>query len=308
LYRNAKSLELFSKITTVVFDKTGTLTTGELSVTGFQSTIPEQQFKQIVYSLEQFSNHPIARSLTADKDWKSEPLRWKKVEELKGLGVSATDMEGNTYLLGSHKIAKPYTEEAGHTAYLLVNNQLAGWFDMDDRLRPEAIAVIETLQKKGLKTVLLTGDSRHRAEAIARQTGIGEVHAEKNPEEKLAFIEQMNRTIPVVMVGDGINDAPALAKATIGISLSDASQVAMQSAQVVLMNSGIRLLPEALAIGRHTHQTIRQNLFWAFLYNIVAIPIAAGGWLNPGIAALAMGFSDVVLAVNSIRLRYRKLT
>jgi Cu+-exporting ATPase len=308
LYRNAKSLELFSKITTVVFDKTGTLTTGKLVVTDFHSDLPEARFKQIVYSLEQYSNHPIARSLLSDKEWKSEQtLRWKKVEEIKGLGVAAEDGEGNNYLLGSYRVAKDQTPEAGHTAYLLVNNKLAGWFDMDDSLRDETIQVIDSLHQKNLKTILLTGDSLYRAQAIARQTGIGEVYAEKSPEEKLAIVERLNLASPVAMVGDGINDAPALAKATIGISLSDAAQVAMQSAQVVLMNSGIRQLPEALGIGKHTYRTIRQNLFWAFLYNIIAIPIAACGFLNPGIAALAMGFSDVVLAANSIRLRYRKV-
>lgn len=308
LYRDAKSLELFSKITTVVFDKTGTLTTGALSVTGYNSTIDDSNFRQIVYSLEQYSNHPIARSLVNNKDWKSgEPMRWKKVEEIKGIGVSAEDLEGNTYQLGSYKLARELTQESAHTAYLLINNKLAGWFDMDDTLRPEAVSVIKSLHEKNLRTILLTGDNLSRAEAIARQAGITEVYAEKSPTEKLAIIDDLNSKTPVVMVGDGINDAPALAKATIGISLSDAAQVAMQSAQVVLMNSGIRQLPEALGIGKHTHSTIRQNLFWAFIYNIIAIPVAACGWLNPGIAALAMGFSDVVLAINSIRLRYRKL-
>ena len=118
---------------------------------------------------------------------------------------------------------------------------------------------------------------------------------------------QLNEQAPAAMVGDGINDAPALAKATIGISMSDATQLAMQSAQVVLMNKGIQHLPLALGLGKHTFITIQQNLFWAFIYNIVAIPIAAMGLLHPGIAALAMGFSDVVLAINSIRLNYKKV-
>ena len=134
------------------------------------------------------------------------------------------------------------------------------------------------------------------------------MYAEKTPAEKLKIVEQLNASLPVAMVGDGINDAPALAKATIGISMSDATQLAMQTAQVVLMNQGIRHLPLALGLGKHTFITIKENLFWAFIYNIVAIPVAAIGLLHPGIAALAMGFSDVVLAANSIRLNYKKVS
>ena len=146
-----------------------------------------------------------------------------------------------------------------------------------------------------------------RTQKIATLLGIDQVYAEKNPEEKLLIIEQLNKENPVAMVGDGINDAPALAKATIGISMSDATQLAVQSAQVVLMNKGIQHLPLALGLGKHTFITIKGNLFWAFIYNIVAIPIAAVGLLQPGLAALAMGFSDVVLAINSIWLNYKKV-
>jgi Cu+-exporting ATPase len=137
-----------------------------------------------------------------------------------------------------------------------------------------------------------------------------EVIAEQTPEQKLQKIEELNRIAPTVMVGDGINDAPALAMATIGISMSDASQLAMQSAQVVLMNSGLKKLPTALGLGKHTYLTIKQNLFWAFAYNIVAIPVAAIGLLGhygPTYGALIMGLSDVVLAVNSVRLFVKKV-
>ena len=146
-----------------------------------------------------------------------------------------------------------------------------------------------------------------RSNKIANTLGIDIVYAGKSPEEKLIIIEQLNKINPVAMVGDGINDAPALAKASIGISMSDATQLAVQSAQVVLMNKGIQHLPLALGIGKHTFITIKENLFWAFIYNIVAIPVAAAGFLHPGIAALAMGFSDVVLAINSVRLNYKKV-
>jgi P-type Cu+ transporter len=307
LFRNAKSLELFKNIGTVVFDKTGTLTRGQLKISNTQcKNIGEDEFKRIVFSMEKFSNHPIAKAVMAE--WKiNNPINWKKIEEIKGLGIKAEDVYGDIYQLGSYKMAAAYTTESSHTAYLIKNNSLLGWFTMDDTIREEAVEVIKYLHRKKIKTVLLSGDSLQRCNTLAAVVGIDEVYAQKTPEEKLKIIEQLNTASPVAMVGDGINDAPALAKATIGISLSDASQLAMQTAQVVLMNNGITHLPMALGLGKHTFITIKENLFWAFIYNVVAIPVAAMGLLNPGIAALAMGFSDVVLAVNSIRLNYKKV-
>jgi len=306
LFRNARSLELFRNIRTVVFDKTGTLTEGALRISNFHSSLPVATFQQIVSSLEKYSAHPIAKAILSE--WKPESyLRWVNVEEMKGLGVRAMDDAGNRYELGSYKLASQLTQEDNHTAYLLKNGVLAGWIDLDDRIRDEARPVVQYLRDKGIRTLVLSGDSPARTRLVAEQLGIEEVHAGKSPEEKLQFIESLNQEAPVAMVGDGINDAPALAKATIGISLSDATQLAMQSAQVVLMSRGIHHLPTALGLGKHTYITIRQNLFWAFIYNIIAIPVAAAGFLQPGIAALAMGFSDVVLAINSIRLHYKKV-
>ena len=307
LFRNAKSLELFKNIKTVVFDKTGTLTKGQLKISGFEcNSITEEDFKRLVFSLEKFSNHPIAKAIT--EQWKiNNPVQWKKIEEIKGMGMTAEDAEGNIYQLGSYKLAAAYTTTATHAAYLLKNNSLIGWFNMDDEIREEAKEVISYLHSKNIKTVLLSGDSVERCKKVAAILGIDQIEAEKSPEEKLIIIERLNNEAPVAMVGDGINDAPALAKATIGISLAEASQLAIQTAQVVLMNKGIQHLPLALGLGKHTFITIKQNLFWAFIYNVVAIPVAAAGFLHPGIAALAMGFSDVVLAINSIRLNYKKV-
>jgi len=306
LFRNAKSLELFKNIDTVVFDKTGTLTKGDFSIVDFKTTLDETEFKQIVYSLEKYSNHPVAKTINAE--WKTNRLlQWKTVAEIKGLGMSAEDNAGNRYQLGSYKIVKNLVQDNIHTIYLLKNGDLVGWVDMEDEIRMEAIEVINYLHSKKIKTVLLSGDTADRSNKVAAKLGITKVYAEKSPAEKLLLIEELNAVSPVAMVGDGINDSPALAKATIGISMSDASQLAMQSAQVVLMNGGIQHLPLALGLGKNTFTTIKQNLFWAFIYNIVAIPVAAVGLLHPGIAALAMGFSDVVLAINSIRLNYRKV-
>lgn len=307
LFRNAKSLELFKDIRTVVFDKTGTLTKGNFLVAGIRSlSLTEDEFRRVVFSLEKYSNHPIAKTITTN--WKiNDSIQWKKIEEIKGLGMKAEDAAGNNWQLGSYKIAATHTNDSSHTAYLLQNNKLIGWFDMEDEIRPEAKEVISYLHAKNIQTILLSGDSLDRTKKIADLLGIDKVYAEKTPEEKLLIIEQLNKEAPVAMVGDGINDAPALAKASIGISMSEATQLAVQTAQVVLMNKGIQHLPLALGLGKHTFSTIKGNLFWAFIYNIVAIPIAAMGFLQPGLAALAMGFSDVVLAINSIRLNYRKV-
>ena len=306
LFRNAKSLELFKSITTVVFDKTGTLTKGQMSISNWQSTLDENLFKQLIFSMEKYSNHPIAKAITTD--WKiNNPVSWKKIEEIKGWGMKAEDASGNVYQLGSYKIASALTDDTSHTSYLLQNEKLVGWFDMEDEIRPEAKDVISYLHSKNIQTILLSGDSLERTKKIADDLGIDKVFAEKTPEEKLQIIGQLNSEAPVAMVGDGVNDAPALAKATIGISMSDATQLAVQSAQVVLMNKGIQHLPLALGLGKHTFITIKGNLFWAFIYNIVAIPVAAVGLLQPGFAALAMGFSDVVLALNSIWLKFKKV-
>ncbi|MGE5108183.1 MAG: heavy metal translocating P-type ATPase [Sphingobacteriales bacterium] len=309
LFRDAKSLELFKDIRNVVFDKTGTLTKGELKVDSWQLAVDDMseiEFKQIVFSLEKFSNHPIAKCIT--NEWKaSDGLRWKKIEELKGLGIKAEDKDGNIYQLGSFKLASAKTNDASHTAYLLKNDVLVGWIDVADEIRTEAKQVVDYLHSKGIKTYLLSGDSFERSKKVAGTLGIDTVIAEQSPEQKLSFIENLTKENPTAMVGDGINDAPALAKATIGISLSDAAQLAMQTAQVVLMNKGIQHLPLSLGLGKHTFITIKQNLFWAFFYNIIAIPIAGIGLLSPGVAALAMGFSDVVLAVNSVRLNFKRV-
>ncbi|RYY65875.1 MAG: cadmium-translocating P-type ATPase [Chitinophagaceae bacterium] len=306
LFRNAKSLELFQSIRQVVFDKTGTLTTGRFRVAGFESTLPEEDFKRLVYSLEKHSAHPLAKSIAAE--WKTGgELRWKKVEETRGQGMTATDAEGNTFTAGSYATVSARTQDESHNIYITRNGVLIGTIDLEDELRPEAAGVVQYFKTHGIRTVLLSGDRRHKAEAVARQLGIDEVIAEKSPEEKLQLVSELSAAQPTVMVGDGINDAPALAKATIGVSMSEATQLAVQSAQVVLMNGGLHKLPLALGLGKHTQRTIRQNLFWAFAYNIVAIPVAALGFLTPSFGALVMGLSDVVLAANSVRLSFKKV-
>lgn len=337
LFKNAKSLEIFKSIRQVVFDKTGTLTTGHFNIVAAatgewsmvngqwskatknqsltsewspldidHSPLTSEAFQRIAFSLEKYSNHPIANAIA--REWKiKDEIRWAQIDEVKGLGMKAADKEGNTYIAGSFKAAEHLTTDHTHNVYIIRNNELLGWIDVADEIRPEAKDVITSLKQKGIRTILLSGDKKEKCEQVGTLLGIDTIIGEQTPEQKLEKIAAFNQEIPTAMVGDGINDAPALAKATVGISLSDASQVAMQSAQVVLMNHGLKNLPLALGLGKHTYITIKENLFWAFAYNIVAIPVAALGYLNPTFGALVMGLSDVVLAINSIRLNFKKV-
>ncbi len=309
LFRKADSLELFKQIRQVVFDKTGTLTTGSFSIKKIEITDPEineAAFKKFLFSLEKYSNHPIAQSLT--KAWKGNgEERWKKIAEIKGLGIEAVSMSGDAYKAGSADFVGKTGAEETHNIYLTKNGKLVGWVDMQDELRAEAFEVVAYFKKRNIKTILLSGDRKQKCIDTAAALGIDEVIAEQSPQQKLEQIERLSSILPTAMVGDGINDAPALAKATLGISMSDASQIAMQTADVVLMNSGIKKLPLAMQLGAHTFLTIRQNLFWAFFYNVLAIPIAAFGFLTPAVAAAAMAMSDVVLLINSSRLFVKKL-
>jgi P-type Cu+ transporter len=265
-----------------------------------------EEFKRLVYSLEKYSNHPIAKAVTYE--WKTkDEIRWSKIEELKGLGMKAMDNNGNEYWAGSYKLAEKFTEDDKHSIYVMKNGHLLGWVDVKDKIRLEARQVVNYLHSKNIKTILLSGDRRAKCEELANVLGIDEVIAEQTPEQKLKMIGELNAVAPTAMVGDGINDAPALAKASVGVSMSEASQIAMQTAQVVLMGSGLKNLPTALGLGKHTYLTIKQNLFWAFFYNIIAIPVAAFGFLTPTFGALVMGLSDVVLGVNSVRLFVKKV-
>jgi len=307
LFRNANRIEIFKDIRQMVFDKTGTLTTGKFAVAAYHSEIAEQDFKSLVYALEKFSTHPIAQSLC--EAWKTTlQHRWKSIEEIKGKGIRAFDDEGNCFESGSAAFFENGSlHEQEHDVYVFKNKKLLGWIDMKDEIRTEAKTVINWLREHHIKPIILSGDRKKKVAAVAKTLGIEDWFAEQSPDAKMQKIASLNDAMPTAMVGDGINDAPALAKASLGISLSEASQLAMQSADVILVNHGLSKLPEAMGIGKHTYITIKQNLFWAFAYNIVAIPIASVGLLRPAFAALAMGFSDVVLAFNSLRLFVKKV-
>ncbi|GAB4419479.1 MAG: copper-translocating P-type ATPase CopA1 [Bacteroidia bacterium] len=307
LVKGGRTLELFGGVQRVVFDKTGTLTTGAFALRAIHCPAgDEARVRQVLYSLEQHSSHPIARALRQALAGTS-LLPWQQVQEVKGIGMAATDREGVSYRLGSYRIAADLTTDDSHSLYLLRDGQLWATVDLADEVRADARAAIDYLHAQGIETVLLSGDRQAACEQVARDLGIGRVYAEQLPEQKLALIEQFAREKRTAMVGDGINDAPALARAQVGISLSQATEVAMQSAQVILLNGHLGLLAELHRISRHTVLTIRQNLFWAFFYNTLAIPLAAFGLLRPVIGALTMALSDVIVIGNSLRLKVKRI-
>lgn len=309
LIKGGQTLELLKTIRQIVFDKTGTLTTGDLNIGEFVICgLTERAFKNIVASLESYSSHPIARAVV--KIWAGyEPVSFREVREIKGKGMEAIDERGVVWRLGAEDwLAELEKAPAGFDVYLVEGDQFRGALNLADDLRPDAADTIAALHHMGFRTALLSGDKAQKCQATARQLGIHEVHSHQTPEQKLAVIASLKRIAPTAMVGDGINDAPALAHATIGISLSDSSNIAIQSADVILSGNKLSLLPKAIVLGIYTERTIRQNLFWAFIYNVVAIPVAAAGFLSPTWGALIMAMSDVVLILNSLRLNVRRLT
>jgi len=217
--------------------------------------------------------------------------------------MRAEDVDGNNYFLGSGKSR----DEHDFNVSLYKNQQLLARIAIEDAIKPEAASLIAELKKMNIIPVLLSGDKNNRCAEVAKQIGIDEVHSEKLPDEKLAVIDIYKQKGKTIMIGDGINDAPALTKADVGVSMNDASQIAIQSARVILLNTDLQSVVKFLQISKHTLITIKQNLFWAFAYNIVAIPIAALGFLNPMVGAFAMAFSDVVVIGNSLRLKGKKI-
>lgn len=310
LIKGGNTLENFAKTQAIIFDKTGTLTTGNFKIKNisYYNSSSEQEAKEILLQMEQHSSHPIAKSIVKELEGTLISKKINSIHEEKGIGLSAKDLENNTYKLGSYKIASHLTQEKEHNVYLLKNDQLIATLDIEDEPKTNARETITDFQKKGIDTILLSGDTQKKCEILAKKVNIDKIYSEQSPSQKLELIDKLAKEKYIAMVGDGINDAPALAKATVGISLSNATQVAIQSAQIILLkNNDLSALSEAHLISKHTLITIKQNLFWAFFYNIIAIPIAAMGFLSPMVGALSMAFSDVIVIGNSIRLKTKKL-
>ncbi len=308
LVRGGRSVEALVGIRKVLFDKTGTLTTGQFRIKQIDYPTGEEQLaNDLLYHLEQRSSHPIAKSIVAALADRSNGLsldQWEVSEE-RGRGLTAVDPAGQKYELGSARLLPQ--SPGGAEVVLLREGEPLATLQLEDDLKPEAAATIDYLKRHDIEPVLLSGDKTEKVAQVAEVLNIERYYAEQLPAQKLALVEEFSRRSPTAMVGDGINDAPALARANLGISLSGASQAAIQSAQFVLLKDRLDGIRKALGISKATVTTIRQNLFWAFSYNIVAIPLAILGYLNPMWAAFFMAFSDVVVIGNSIRLKYRRI-
>ncbi|MBL4755162.1 MAG: cadmium-translocating P-type ATPase [Flavobacteriales bacterium] len=310
LIKGGRTLEEFAKIQTIVFDKTGTLTTGAFKIDAIKplNGHSENEIKNMLYSIEQYSSHPIAKSIKRSLKDSASLIEFSEVTEEKGVGMFGKMSNGDEIRLGSSKVLKDSGALGTHSLYMVKNNELMATIELVDEIKGHAKEMVRAMKRLGIKTILLSGDSQSNCQIVAAELGIEEVYSEQMPDQKLMKISALAAEGFTAMVGDGINDAPALSQATVGISMGGATQVAIESAQVVLLKSNdLAVIAHAFQISKHTYLTIKQNLFWAFAYNLVAIPMAAMGMLNPMVGALAMAFSDVIVIGNSIRLKTKRI-
>ena len=307
LVKGGDTAETFSRTKTIVFDKTGTLTTGKFKITKVNYHHADKDFiHHIIQKLEQQSKHPIAvalvQQLKPEKKYNAD--FFKTIEEQKGFGVHATDADGNIYKVGSFNSVKGFCSDVSHRVYVSCNSELLATIDMEDEIRQDAKSVINYFRAQNIKPVLLSGDNAVNCKRVADALNIDDVYADKLPHEKAAIIRALKKDGWVAMVGDGVNDAVSLAEADTGISFRSATEIAIQSAAIVLMNEhDLFSLCRAHQLTQSTLKTIKQNLFWALAYNVIAIPAAAFGMLSPMISSLSMTFSDVVVIGNSLRLK-----
>jgi Cu+-exporting ATPase len=306
LIKGGDTIEAVANTKYVLFDKTGTLTTGKFSIKEIkvEEGFNIEQIRGVISAIEERSNHPIAKSFVSElQAYPQQKIILRTAKEEKGLGMRAEDVDGNNYFLGSAKHKTP-----DHFNLTLYRNQVRmAQIAVDDTIKPNAASLITQLKKAGIVPVLVSGDKALRCSVLAATLGIKEVHGEMLPEDKLKVVDMYRKKGKTIMIGDGINDAPALTQADVGVSMNDASHIAIQSAKVILLNTDLQSVVTFLQISKHTLITIKQNLFWAFAYNIVAIPIAALGFLNPMVGAFAMAFSDVIVIGNSLRLKIKKV-
>jgi Cu+-exporting ATPase len=330
LIRDGVALEKAGTITAVIFDKTGTLTMGKPAVAEtWKAEGGMKNAETIAAALARQSTHPISQAIAKISAEKIELSDWK---EIRGAGVEANIQhptfnaqqptakarlgslrwlkESGVNLAVGEKFISEWSQQGATIVGLASEKMLLGLFAVRDAVKTNAAKVVGQLQAQGLKTFLVTGDNSLTAASIAKQTGIAaeNVFAEVRPEQKAEFVKNLQAAGEhVAFVGDGINDAPALTHADLGIAVSRASDVAREAADIILLKSEIEAVPEALGLARATLRTIKQNLFWAFFYNALGVPLAAGGVISPIFCAAAMGVSDLIVIGNALRLlRWRQ--
>jgi Cu+-exporting ATPase len=327
LFRRGEALETLSHVKAVALDKTGTLTRGKPELTDFAVVegFEENDVRALIAAAEATSEHPVAQAIV--KAMREQGLGISEAEGFEavpGYGVEAT-VNGRRVHVGADRYmtrlgldVEPFSEVARRLAdegktplYAAIDGRLAAALAVSDPVKSGAREAIAQLHAMGIQVAMITGDNRRTAQAIARQLGIDHVLAEVLPEGKAQAVAQIQERVGMTaFVGDGINDAPALAKADVGLAMGSGTDVAIETADVTIMNSEAQSVPAALAVARKTLRTIRMNLFWAFFYNVLLIPVAAGalypatGWLlNPMLAGAAMGLSSVFVLTNSLRLK-----
>jgi Cu+-exporting ATPase len=302
IYKNLEALETAEKLQAIAFDKTGTLTTGKflLSEVIPQENHSKEEVIRLAASLESYSEHPIAKVI-ADSSTQKERVTDFKAHV--GRGVEGK-INGKLYFFGSTRFMKQQVDlkaKEGETLLCLSNEEkILGYFLVKDGVRMEARQVVEGLRELNIQSLMLTGDKKETAVAVGKEVGITQVHAEILPDQKINLIEELKKEMKVGMVGDGINDAPALAASHCSFSMGGGTDIATRASDVTLMRNDLRGILAAIQLSKETFKKVRQNLFFAFIYNILAIPLAAFGLLNPMIAGLAMALSSLTVVLNSI--------
>ena len=331
LIKSSEALQLAKEVDTVVFDKTGTLTEGKISVTNVVTfnDLKEEVLLQLAASVEYLSEHPLGLAIVDEaKNRNLDLLEVKDFSSLTGLGISST-VDGKSVFIGNEKLmlennivikdsvekAEKYASEGKTPLFIAVDSELAGIIAVADQIKASSLETVERLHSLGLEVVMLTGDNRKTAQVIAEQLSIDKVVSEVLPEDKANEIKKLQaQGKKVAMVGDGINDAPALVQAEVGIAVGTGTDVAIDAADVVLMKPDLNSVVNAIALSRKTIKNIKENLFWAFFYNIIGIPFAMGVFyifggplLNPMLAGAAMSFSSISVVLNALRLKRVKL-
>ena len=312
LIRDGAAIQRLNEVNTILFDKTGTLTEGKPAVAKVHqiSGIWENDLIRMAASLERESTHPLAQAivkLAEEKELGFDPV--SEVEVVSGKGISGN--YGSSILkVGSASFTNSNSEIdlSGTPVFLTLNNELIGVFEIEDTIRPDSADTIARLRRSGYRCVLVTGDRKEIADALAADLKIDQVHSEVLPDEKATIVESYQQTgKTVAMVGDGINDAPAIAQADVGIALGSGTDIAMETGEIVLAKGDLNAVLRAIRLANVTFKKIKQNLFWAFIYNVIAIPLAFAGVLHPVIAEVAMALSSINVIGNSNRLKSIRL-